>query len=293
MGENGRDMVPNRAAFFPSLYVASSLDDALAALAERGVEGSPFAGGTWIMRAPLRHERPKRAYVGLGRVAELSRIEKEDGHIRLGTGVTHAHLAESLRDLPDMQVLAEAAGRSANPAVRRMATLGGNLCTASFSAADLVPALLCLDAEVDIASPAGVERLPLERFLARRPSLEAGRLLTSVRIPRSLGRSAHARLPLRKAGDYPTAIVSLSVEREAAGRVTKARVAVGAVEAVARRWPRLEAALIGAPLDAASAHRAATELAGEFHGRDGIDAPGWYRISVLPTLVRRAVAALY
>ncbi|WGD31108.1 FAD binding domain-containing protein [Ancylobacter sp. WKF20] len=293
MRENGHDMVPNRAALFPSLYVASSLDDALAALAERGVEGSPFAGGTWIMRAPLRHERPGQAYVSLGRLAELSRIETENDHVRLGASITHAHLAESLRDLPDLRVLAEAAGRSANPAVRRAATLGGNLCTASFPAADLVPALLCLDAEVDIASPGGVERLPLERFLALRPSLESGRLLTSVRVPRSLARSAHVRLPLRKAGDYPTAIVSLSVERNEVGHVTQVRVAVGAVEAVARRWPRLEAALIGSPLDAALAHRAAAELADEFHGRDGIDAPGWYRVSVLPTLVRRAVAALY
>lgn len=293
MRENGREKVPTTAASFPSLYVARSLDDARAALAERGGEGAPFAGGTWIMRAPLRHEPLGRAYVGLGGVPELSRIEKEDTHVRLGTNVTHAHLAEGLHDLPDLRVLAQAAGRSANPAVRRAATLGGNLCTAGFSAADLVPALLCLDAEVDMASPSGVERLPLERFLALRPLLESGHLLTRVRVPRSLARSAHARLPLRKAGDYPTAIVSLSVERDEAGRVTKARVAVGAVEPVARRWPRLEAALIGTPLDAATAHRAATELAGEFNGRDGIDAPGWYRLSVLPTLVRRAVAALH
>jgi carbon-monoxide dehydrogenase medium subunit len=277
----------------PSLYVAPSLDAALAALAERGGEGAPFAGGTWIMRAPIRHERATPAYVGLGRIAELSRVERADDHVLLGAGVTHARLAEALSDLPDLRALADAAGRSANPAVRRAATLGGNLCTSGFAAADLIPALLCLDAEVDIAAREGVERLTLERFLALRPSLAPGRLLTRVRVPRSRARSAHARLPLRKAGDYPAAILSLSVERDEAGRVTQARVAVGAVEAVARRWPRLEAALIGAPLDAASAHQAARELAGEFEGREGIDAPGWYRVSVLPTLVRRAVAALH
>lgn len=277
----------------PSLYVAPSLEAALAALAERGEDGAPFAGGTWIMRAPMRHERPTPAYVGLGRIAELGRIEMRDDHVVLGAGVTHARLADALGDLPDLRVLAEAAGRSANPAVRRAATLGGNLCTADFAAADLVPALLCLEAEVDIAGLEGTERLTLERFLALRTSLGAGRLLTQVRVPRRLARSAHVRLPLRKAGDYPTAIVSMSVTRDGDGRVVQARVAVGSVEPLARRWPRFEATLIGARLDAESAQRAATELAGEFDGREGIDAPGWYRVSVLPTLVRRAVAALH
>ncbi|WP_428029964.1 FAD binding domain-containing protein [Ancylobacter sp.] len=276
----------------PSLYMAPSLDAAVDALAERGKDGTPFAGGTWIMRAPVRHERSTPAYVGLGRIAELGHVEFRDDHVLLGAGVTHARLAEALRDLPDLQALAQAAGHSANPAVRRAATVGGNLCTPGFPAADLVPALLCLDAEVDIASRDGVERLTLERFLALRGSLGPGRLLTRVRVARSPARSAHARLPLRKAGDYPTAILSLSVERDGTGRVTQARVAVGSVEPLARRWPRLEAALIGAPLDDASAQRMATQLVDDFNGRDGVDAPGWYRVSVLPALARRAAAAL-
>jgi carbon-monoxide dehydrogenase medium subunit len=276
----------------PSLYVAPSLEDALNALAERGADGAPLAGGTWIMRAPLRHEAKSPAFVGLGRVAGFGRIEVHDDHVIIGAGVTHARLAEALRDIPDLQGLAAAAGRSANPAVRRAATVGGNLCTAGFAAADLVPALLCLEAEVEIASRAGVQRLSLEAFLAARATLEPGRLLTQVHALRSSARSAHARLPLRKAGDYPVAILSMAVMRDDAGRVVRARVAVGSVEAVARRWPALEAALTGPPLDAASAERAATDLAGEFDGREGVDAPGWYRVAVLPALARRAVAAL-
>jgi carbon-monoxide dehydrogenase medium subunit len=276
----------------PSLYVAPSLAHALEALAERGAEGAPFAGGTWIMRAPLRHEDIRPAYVGLGRVTELGRIEIDADHVVIGAGVTHVRLAEALRDAPELEGLAAAAGRSANPAVRRAATVGGNLCTADFAAADLVPALLCLEAEVEIAALAGVQRLSLEAFLAARDTLEPGRLLTGVRVPRSPSRSAHARLPLRKAGDYPVAILSMAVTCDDAGRVVRARVAVGSVEPVARRWPALEAALTGAPLDAASAERAATDLAGEFDGREGVDAPGWYRVAVLPALARRAIAAL-
>lgn len=277
----------------PSFYAAPSLPAALDALAERGTEGAPLAGGTWIMRAPIRHERLKPAYVGLGRVPELVHIEETDGILSIGAGVTHAHLAEAVAGRPELRVLADAAGRSANPAIRRAATVGGNLCTTDFAAADLVPALLCLDAEVEIASRGGTERLPLAAFLSLRHSLEPGRLLTRVLVQRSAAITAHARLPLRKAGDYPTAIVSLSITRDGAGRIAQARIAVGSVETVARRWPRLEAALAGTPLCGEQAHRAATELADEFIGRDGVEAPGWYRVGVLPVLVRRAVIALH
>ncbi|MBS7544242.1 FAD binding domain-containing protein [Ancylobacter oerskovii] len=277
----------------PSLYLAPTLDAALDALAERGTEGTPLAGGTWIMRAPIRHERLRPAYVGLGRIAELTRIAPDGDKLSIGAGATHAQLAGALAGRAGLRALADAAGRSANPAIRRAATLGGNLCTADFAAADLVPALLCLDAEVEIRSRDGSERLPLERFLALRPSLGPGRLLTRVLLPPAGGASAHVRLPLRKAGDYPTAIVSLWAARDEAGHVTQARIAVGAVEAVARRWTRLEAALAGRPLDAGDAHRLATELADDFTGRDSIEAPGWYRVGVLPALIRRAVAALH
>ena len=72
-----------------------------------------------------------------------------------------------------------------------------------------------------------------------------GWLLTRAFVPRAARLSAHARLPLRKAGDYPVAIVSVSLERMEDGRARSARIAVGSVEPVARRWPALEQALEG------------------------------------------------
>ena len=151
-----------------------------------------------------------------------------------------------------------------------------------------MPALLCLDAEVELSSRADRERIGLERFLKLRPTLEPGRLLTRIILPRRGYKTAHARLPLRKSGDYPAAIVSLAVSFDTAARVQMARIAVGSVEPVARRWERLEAALVGRRLDPSQAAQVATELANEFTGRDSVDLPAWYRVSVLPCLVRRA-----
>jgi carbon-monoxide dehydrogenase medium subunit len=154
-----------------------------------------------------------------------------------------------------------------------------------------VPALLCLDAEVEVSSQRDQERIGLEHFLKIRPTLEPGRLLTRIIVPRRDYKTAHARLPLRKSGDYPAAIVSLAVSFDAAASVQTARIAVGSVEPVARRWERLETALIGRPLNPVLAAEVATELADEFTGRDSVDLPAWYRVSVLPSLVRRAAGA--
>jgi aerobic carbon-monoxide dehydrogenase medium subunit len=102
----------------------------------------------------------------------------------------------------------------------------------------------------------------------------------------------HVRLPLRKAGDYPVAIFSLAVTLDASGAVTGAGAAVGSVEAAARRWHDLEAELIGRPLDPAHAAEKAENHCKTLRARDGVEAPAWYRLKVLPSLVRKAVSAL-
>ena len=272
------------------LMVARTVDDAVAALADHGAEGAALAGATWIMRAPLRAEPMKRRFVALGGIEAMRAVEVTRDEIRIGACVTHAELAEAVTAFPDVHVLAQAAGRSANPAVRAMATVGGNLCTGAFAAADLVPALLCLDAAVDLVSPQGEERLGLAAFLTRRMTLAPGTLVRRGVVPRAARRSAHARLPLRKAGDYPVAIVSLALTLSGS-RIGEARVAVGSVEAVARTWPSLETRLAGQAPDPDAAACAAHECV-DFTGRDGVEAPGWYRESVLPTLVKRAFQAL-
>ena len=122
----------------------------------------------------------------------------------------------------DCRALALAAGNAANPAIRQVATIGGNLCAVKFAAADLVPALLCLDAEIELHGPGGAEQIPLSRFLEIRTSLAPGRLVRRVIVRRTPRRSVHVRLPLRKAGDYPVAIFSLAVTLDAAGVVTSA-----------------------------------------------------------------------
>jgi aerobic carbon-monoxide dehydrogenase medium subunit len=270
------------------LYVAPTLDDAVAALDERGRDGAPLAGATWIMRAPLREERHDLSYVAISKIASLRELSVGEREVSIGACVTHAEIPRELTSVPDCRALALAASDAANPAIRQVATIGGNLCAANFAAADLVPALLCLDAEIELHGPGRAEQIPLSRFLEIRTSLAPGRLVRRVIVRRTPRRSVHVRLPLRKAGDYPVAIFSLAVTLDAAGVVTNASAAVGSVEAAARRWHELEAELIGHPLDPAHAAEKAEHHCATLRARDGVEAPGWYRLKVLPNLVRKA-----
>ena len=244
------------------------------------------------MRASLREERHDLSYVAISKIASLRELSVGEREVSIGACVTHAEIARELTSVPDCRALALAAGDAANPAIRQVATIGGNLCAANFAAADLVPALLCLDAEIELHGLGGAEQIPLSSFLEIRTSLAPGRLVRRVIVRRTPRRSVHVRLPLRKAGDYPVAIFSLAVTLDAAGVVTNASAAVGSVEAAARRWHELEAELIGHPLDPAHAAEKAEHHCATLRARDGVEAPGWYRLKVLPNLVRKAANAM-
>lgn len=264
--------------------VADNIDMAVAA---RRQGAAVLAGGTWMMRDPRRGFELPDAVVVLSNIPGLSEVSIESERIVVGASVTHARLATALAGLPSFEGIVAAAEGAANPAIRRVATVGGNICTPDFPAADLVPAFLAYDATVELATPDGTRLLGMAEFMTQRRDLIGTAIVTRLHLRRDVLAGAHARLPLRRAGDYPVAIVSLALTHN-----DLIRIAVGSVEQHARRWTTLEAALAG-ELSPAPEH--AAELARQhmdFTGRDGVEAEGWYRCQVLPALVRRAFASL-
>ncbi|SES40822.1 FAD binding domain-containing protein [Rhizobium sp. NFR03] len=270
-----------------SLMLPETVEGALAAR----LDGATIlAGGTWLMRAPLRRESITRALVSLQAIPGLGDIAIGTDRVRIGASVTHEALARSLAGIAGLEAVATAASGAANPAIRRVATVGGNLCTRDFAAADLLPAFLATEAIVELRTRAGAEQLPIAVFLDDRARYLTDTLLVSVILPRNLVASTHMRLPLRKAGDYPVAILSVARDRD-----RRLRFAVGSVEPVARRWHALEEALApdrgDMPLDPERTAALAASC-NDFKGRDGPEADGWYRRQVLPALARRAAVAL-
>lgn len=226
-------------------------------------------------------------------VAEMRGMEAGPQGVRLGGAATWTEVARA--DLPPAFDGLRAAARVVGSAqIQNRGTVAGNLCNAS-PAADSVPPLLTLEAEVELASLRGTRRLSLPDFLLgpRRTALEADELLVAVHVPAAAaaGRSAFEKLGARAHLVISIAMAAVRLEI-AQGRVAAARLALGACSPVALRLPAVEAALEGRPADArlAEAIREA-DLAGAIAPIDDLRADAAYRRRAAAEILRRALRA--
>ena len=196
---------------------------------------------------------------------------------------------------PALDALRAAAAEVGGRRIQNAGTIGGNLCNAS-PAADGVPPLLALDAEVELASAEARRRLPLARFLsdARRTERRPDEILTAILIPNSAlrGRSAFLKLGARRYLVISIAMVAVRLDL-AEARVAAAAIAVGACGPVATRLPAVEARLLGAPADPALAGRVDTAtVAAALQPISDVRAEAGYRAEAAAELVRRAISGL-
>tara|TARA_B100001059_G_scaffold218387_1_gene238511 strand:+ start:694 stop:1566 length:873 start_codon:yes stop_codon:yes gene_type:complete len=271
------------------LVHATSVDEAITLLTREGPFSLPVAGATWIMRAPTRREETDRLFVSLGQIDALKKIEINYNQISIGSLVTHDTLSKLEVGGHDLDCLRQAALKSANPAIRNAATIGGNICSYEFAAADLVPALLSLDAQVEVQGQNGITLLEIGDFLQSRETKPNDQIVTKILIKRSDRISAHARLLIRQAGDYPVVTVSCSLSISDDGRIRAPRIAVGSVESVARRWLALEDLISGQSLADLDIKKSSSSFTSDFNGRNGSDATGQYRLKVLPKVAAQAL----
>lgn len=228
------------------------LSEALEALA-RGPHRL-LAGGTDLYPATsaARLDGPVLDLTG---ISELRGIATTDGSgLRIGACTSWTAIAAAPLP-PACAGLQAAALQVGGRQIQNAGTLGGNLCNAS-PAADGVPPLLTLAAEVELAGPRGSRRLPLADFLTgpRQTARAADEILTAVHLPAAAlaGRGGFLKLGARAHLVISIVMVAARVTL-AGGHVTEAAVAVGACSATSTRLAEVEAALIGAPVAAAAA----------------------------------------
>jgi CO/xanthine dehydrogenase FAD-binding subunit len=224
----------------------SSLQEALALRARTGA--IPLAGGTDLM---VRFRRGAGALPGftapvllLDRCAELTRIDITPSGITVGSMVTLARLA----DFPPVHpALRDALLSMGGPALRTVATLGGNICNAS-PAADTLPFLYAFDATVTLGSSRGERVLPIHELITGpgRTALRPDELLLSVFVP---GWQPSCALWRKVGTRKANALTKVSIAAFAEctnGRVGRAAIALGAVAPTVVRVRDVESALIGA-----------------------------------------------
>ena len=273
-----------------------SLGDALDLLGRSGPHWTVLAGGTDVYPT-LTNEATwgapaARDVLDVTAIEELAQLEEYADAYRIGCLVTWSELVRS--ELPGwFEGLRLAALEVGGLQMQNRATLVGNVCNAS-PAADGIPPLLALGAELEIASQRGVRRLPVSEFVIgnRRTARARDELVTAIWVPkhRDAARSTFLKLGARRYLVISIVMVAVLIEPDAEGRVGRARVAVGACSAAAQRLLELESTLIGArldtPLDCKPSHLdALTPI-------DDVRASAAYRKEAALVLVRRALRSL-
>ena len=273
------------------LIIPETLDEALTALAGGNGGYQALAGGTnMIVDLRARRVQPARL-VGLGKIEALRGIRIEGGRVTLGARTTMSEILHHPGLAEQAPSLVAQARVFAGQMVRNAATVAGNICSGS-PAADVVPPLLALDAEVTLARPGGTRVVPLHQFFLgyKKDARAPGELVTEIAwdIPPAPTADLFYKLALRK-GDAITVVgiaVALSVEN---GVCSRARVALGAVAPVVKRATAAEALLTGQALTPASIEEAARRAVQEVDPVDDIRASAGYRRHTVHALTRRLV----
>lgn len=263
---------------------AQHLDEALRDLATRGPR--VLAGGTDVF--PSLQNRPLTGPVlDVSNVTGLRGITQTPEGWRIGGGTTWTDIASAT--LPHAFCALQQAARMVGAVqVQNRATIAGNLCNAS-PAADGVPPLLVLDADVELASLAATRRLPLDQFILgnRKTARAADELLTAIHIPHRAcsGKSHFLKLGTRHSLVISIAMVAVRLSLTG-DTIAECAIAVGACSPVARRLRRLEQALMGKRI---ADFTVGNEVLDGLSPIDDVRATAAYRRSAVAELVARAL----
>lgn len=262
----------------------SSISEAASALASDRAARF-ISGGTLLMRAINEGDTTIGTLVRSTDPA-YRLIRNEGARIVIGAGVRMIDILAN-RDVAFLHPVARVIG---GPAVRVMATVGGNLFAPS-PYGDLTAALLALDATVMVQSAyGGAQQTPLDQFLASRDRPVSGGLVVAVSVARPASPDAFRFRKVARVKPKGVSVLSIAAHVPVAGgRIAGARVAYGAMAPTPIRARAVERALEGRTLDAAgiaAALAAASE--GTSPATDAL-ASAWYRREVLPTHLRRVL----
>jgi aerobic carbon-monoxide dehydrogenase medium subunit len=280
-------MIPGAFAY----HRPSSVKEAVGLLAQFGDDGRALAGGhSLIPMMKLRLATPANL-VDLGGIADLKGVRADGNDIVIGAMTTQHEVIGSPLLGDKIPILRETSEQIADPQVRYLGTLGGNVANGD-PGNDMPAVMLCLNATYQIAGRAGERRIAAREFYhgAYFTALEAGDVLTAVRIPIPAAGHGYAYEKLkRKVGDYATAAAAV-VLTMVGGKVGTCSIGLTNV-AETPLWAQEAATILtGSTLDAATVKRAVA--AAEAITAPAADArgPAQYRTKMAGVMLSRALA---
>ena len=279
-------MIPPKFEYQP----ARDLAHAFQLLAQGGGEAKILAGGQSLI--PLMRFRlaSPRALIDLNRVEGLAYI-KENGDLRIGAMTREYELEESAAIRARYPILMDTTAVIADPLVRNLATVGGNLAHAD-PANDHPATMLALRASVVAKSSKGERVIPIDELFVDtfQTSLRPDEILTEIRIPRPAPNSGGTYLKLeRKVGDFAIAGVAVYLVLDDKGNVKSAGIGLTNVGSTALRAKKAEAALVGNAPDEKAITAAAAAAAAESQPTADLRGPAEYKRDIVRVLTSRAI----
>ncbi len=280
-------MIPGAFAY----HRPKSVKEAVAMLTDLGEDARPLAGGhSLIPMMKLRLAAPAHL-VDLGGIGELRGIRAEGGDLVIGAMTTQHELIADATLAAKLPILRETALVIADPQVRYVGTLGGNVANGD-PGNDMPAVMLCLGATYHVAGKGGERRIAARDFYegAYLTALEPGEMVTAVRIPAPpQGHGAAYEKLKRKVGDYATAAAAV-ILTQSQGRIATCSIGLTNV-AETPLWAEEAAKIVvGSALDAATVKKAAA--AAEVIASPASDnrGPAAYRKKMAGVMVTRALA---
>lgn len=273
-----------------------TLDAAITLLAGASGQARILAGGTDLLVQLHADMTDPDLLVDVKKITELREISVVDGGYKVGAAVTGAELGEH----PDVKNVwpgvVEGLELIGSTQVQGRATIGGNLCNAS-PAADVVPALIAARAIANIVGPNGTREIPVEDISTGpgKTSLAKDEIVVSISFPARGERAGDAYLRFIPRTEMDIAVVGcgISLELDANGVCSDARVALGAVAARAMLVPEAAKAIIGTKLDDDAMAKLAAAASAACSPIDDKRGTIEFRTDVAGVLARRAAKIAY
>jgi carbon-monoxide dehydrogenase medium subunit len=269
----------------------ATIPEAVSLLQLHGDDAKILSGGqSLIPMMKLRLARPGWL-IDINHIPDLAYIREDGGYLKIGGLTREADVENSDLIRAKYPIVHDTAMVIADPQVRNLATIGGNLAHGD-PANDHGATMLALEAEVVATGANGQRSIPIQNFFLSifTTALEHDEILTEIRIPVPAARSGGAYLKLeRKVSDFATAAVAAQVTLDANGACTKVGIGLTNVGPTPIKAGKAEAFLRGKKLDAGSIAKAAELAMDESQPSADLRGPVEYKKGMVKELTKRAL----
>jgi carbon-monoxide dehydrogenase medium subunit len=280
-------MIPQSFEYFRP----QSISEAIALLQEHGEGAKILSGGqSLIPMMKIRLARPE-CIIDINRLADLHYVKEEAGFLKIGGLTREADLETSDLIRSKYPIILDTAASIADPQVRNMATVGGNLAHGD-PANDHPATMLALEAEIVAVGQHGERIIPIKDFFLSvfTTALVHGEILTEIRIPIPPAGSGGAYFKLeRKVGDFATVGVAAQVTVDGAGACQRAGIGLTNVGATPIKATRAEGFLVGKTVNKQQIDQAAQLAAEQAQPSSDLRGPAEYKVSMVRELTKRAL----